>query len=144
MTTAQHLKTWIAGQHMSGRLKTCLVLKGVKVFWGTPLSGNPHVVYLCVPATGVFCPGFPHSGGGVLDFKLNSSSRPELFSSPGLLLAHPWSAPRVSLECPTPDCPCNAQPRSVPRVPNPRVSLPSEGGMFEVKELYILHSQFLD
>ena len=73
---------------------------------------------------------------GLLDFKLNSSPRPELFSSPspGLLLAHPWSAqpqsaslpgvpnpecadlpsPRVSLNFPTPEC---------ARVPSPRVSL---------------------
>ena len=32
---------------------------------------------------------FPTLGVGLLDFKLNSSP---LFSSPGLLLAHPWSA----------------------------------------------------
>ena len=56
---------------------------------------------------------FPGVCVGLLDFKFNSSPRPELFSSPGLLLAHPWSAqpqsvpglpsPRVSLECPTPE-----------------------------------------
>ena len=48
---------------------------------------------------------FPTLGVGLLDFQLNSSPRPELFSSPGLLLAHPVSlecpTPRVSLECPT-------------------------------------------
>ena len=48
----------------------------------------------------------------------DSSPRPELFSSPGLLLAHPWSAQpqsvpgvpnsRVALECPTPDNPSPA------------------------------------
>ena len=59
---------------------------------------------------------------GLLDLKLNSSPRPELFSSPGLLLAHPWSAQ-----------PQSAQPQSLPgvpnpRVPSPRVSLPKEGG----------------
>ena len=42
---------------------------------------------------------FPTLGVGLLDFKLNSSPRPELFSSPGLLLAHPWS----------PKCPWSAQ-----------------------------------
>ena len=42
----------------------------------------------------------PTLGVGLLDFKLNSSPRPELFSSPSLLLAHPWSA----------------QPQSVPGV----------------------------
>ena len=45
---------------------------------------------------------------GLLDFTLNSSPRPELFSSPGLLLAHP----------------CSAQPQSVPGVPNSRVPNP--------------------
>ena len=77
---------------------------------------------------------------GLLDFKLNSSPRPELFSSPGLLLAHPWTAQpqsvpgvpnsSVSLECPTPENPRDptpesfwgAQPQSVPGVPSPRVS----------------------
>ena len=63
---------------------------------------------------------FPTLGVGLLDFKLNSAPRPELFSSPGLLLAHPWSAqPQVSLECPTLECPWNAQPQSLPGVPNP-------------------------
>ena len=68
---------------------------------------------------GFFC--FP-------DFELNSSPRRELFSSPGLLLAHPWSA----------------QPESVPGVPNSGVSLEcptpeylyqERVGMFEVKKL---------
>ena len=73
---------------------------------------------------------FPTLGVGLLDFKLNSSPRPELFSSPGLLLAHPWSAQpqsvpgvpnsRVSLQCPIQRTP--AQPQSLPRVPNRRVS----------------------
>ena len=92
------------------------------------------------------CSFFPNLGVGLLDFKVNSSPRPELFSSPGLLLAHPWSAhppsvprvpnSRVSLECPTPrepqrpnfrvslgcataECPRSAQPQ----VSHPRVSL---------------------
>ena len=55
---------------------------------------------------------FTTLGVGLLDFKLNSPPRPELFSSPGLLLAHPWSA----------------QPRSVPGVPNSRVSMESPQG----------------
>ena len=69
-------------------------------------------------------------GVGLLDFKLNSSPRPELFSSPGLLLAHPWSAqpqsvPGVPNSRVSPDCPQNAQPQSVAV---PSVSLPREGG----------------
>ena len=32
---------------------------------------------------------FPTLSVGFLDFRLNSSPRPELFSSPGLVLAHP-------------------------------------------------------
>ena len=47
---------------------------------------------------------FP-TGVGLLDFKLNSSPRPELFSS--------RSTPRSSLECPTPECPWSAQPQSI-------------------------------
>ena len=50
----------------------------------------------------------PTLGVGVLDFKLNFSPRPELFSSPGLLLAYPWSA----------------QPPIVPGVPNPQLESP--------------------
>ena len=50
---------------------------------------------------------FPTLGVGLSDFKLNSSPRPELFSSPGLLIAHPWSA----------------QPPSVPGMPNSRMFL---------------------
>ena len=70
----------------------------------------------------------PPSVWGLLDFRLNSSLRPELFSSPGLLLETPWSAqPRDSLECPTPEIAWSAQPRhswsaqpqSLPGVPNP-------------------------
>ena len=74
---------------------------------------------------------FPTLGVGLFDFKLNSSPRKELVSSPGLLLAHAWSAQcqsvpgapnsRVSLGCPTPESPCSVQ--RVPGVPSPRVSL---------------------
>ena len=63
---------------------------------------------------------------GLLDVELNSSGRPELFSSPGPLLAHPWSAQLQSVPGqPSPSC--SAQ-QSVPGVPNPRVPLPREGG----------------
>ena len=57
---------------------------------------------------------FPTLGVGLLDFELNSSPRPELFSSPSLLLAHPWN----------PKCPRNAQLQSVPGVPDPRKPQP--------------------
>ena len=87
---------------------------------------------------------FPTLGVGLLDFKLNSSPRPELFSSPGLLLGvpnpqsvpgvpnsrvclecpNPQSPSRVSPECPAPESPWSAQPQSpkCPRIaqPNPR------------------------
>ena len=106
---------------------------------------------------------FPTLGVGLLDFNLNSSPRPELFS-PGLLLAHPWSAQpqsvpgvlqslpgvpslRVSLKCS--ECPRSAQPKvshtahpwsaqpqSVPGVPSPRVSLPREGGDVRSQLIY--------
>ena len=71
---------------------------------------------------------------GLLDFNLNSAPRPELFSSPGLLLAHPWSAQpqslpgvpnsRVSLECPTPECPKHGVPSraQIHSLPKARVS----------------------
>ena len=78
----------------------------------------------------------PHLRCGVVRFKLNSSPRPEPFSSPGLLLETPWSAQpqkikgETPLECPTQrllECPTpeffgvpNAE---TPGVPNPRVSL---------------------
>ena len=74
---------------------------------------------------------FPTLGVGLLDFKLTSSPRPELFSSPDLLLAHPWSAQ-----------PQSVPGVSVPRVPSRRVSLecptpgylyPERVEMFEVK-----------
>ena len=69
---------------------------------------------------------FPTLGVGLLDFKLNSSPRPELFSG--------VPSPRVSLECPTqslagvpnprvsPECPA----QSLSGVPNPRVSLSAQ------------------
>ena len=65
---------------------------------------------------------FPTLGVGLLDFKLNSSP-----------LAHPWSAqsqsvagvPKFRVSVPnlrmSPECPALG-------VPNPRVSLPREGG----------------
>ena len=71
----------------------------------------------------------PHLDVGLLDFKLNSSPRPELFSSPGLLLAHPWSGvpnPRVSLECPTPEYP-----------------LPREGGDVRSKIIVLILSAYV-
>ena len=52
----------------------------------------------------------------LLDFKLNSSPRPELFSSP---LAHPWSAQPQSVPG-VPNSTWSAQ--SLPGVPNPRFS----------------------
>ena len=69
---------------------------------------------------------FPTFGVGLLDYKFNSSPRPELFSSPGtLLLAR--STPRDSLDCPiteiqdSPNCPArdswSAQPQGLPGVP---------------------------
>ena len=62
---------------------------------------------------------FPTFGAGLLDFKLNSSPRPELLSSPRtLVLAR--STPRASLECPTPETPWSAQPPRLPAVPNPK------------------------
>ena len=106
-------------------------------------------IYICIYIC-IYVLLFPTIGVGLLDFKLNSSPGPELFSSAGLLLAHFWSAqPQSVLGCPTPECPCSAQPRvllectiqSVPGVPNPRVSLecptpeylyPERVGMFEV------------
>ena len=67
---------------------------------------------------------------GLLDFKLNSSPRPELFSSPGLLLAYSWSAPTPKCHWSAPlvpnprePSPRVSQPQSLPGVPNPRVSL---------------------
>ena len=60
---------------------------------------------------------FPTLGVGLLDFKLNASPRPELFSSPGLQLAHP---------CP-PGVPSFKVSLELPGAPNPRVSLPREG-----------------
>ena len=57
----------------------------------------------------------------LLDFKLNSSPRPELFSSPGTLLL-PRSTPTASQECPTPETP------RLPGVPNQRpLDCPSPG-----------------
>ena len=47
----------------------------------------------------------------------------------------------LSLECPTPECPRSAQPRNVPGVPNPRVSLPREGG--DVRSKVILRVRTL-
>ena len=62
---------------------------------------------------------------GLLDFKLNSSPRPELFSSTGtLLLAR--STPRPSLECPNPNCPC----------PMPEYLYQGRVGMFEVNDFF--------
>ena len=72
---------------------------------------------------------------GLLDFQLNSSPGPELFSSPGLLRVpkcpnpeSPWSAqpqslpPRISPECPKSLLAVpSAQPQSFSGVPNPRV-----------------------
>ena len=76
---------------------------------------------------------FPTLGVGLLDFRLNSSPRPELFSSPGLLLAHPWSAqPHMSLECPTLECPC------CHGVPNPRVSLEPNRRVSVSLELFLV------
>ena len=93
---------------------------------------------------------FPTLGVGLLDFKLNPSPRPELFSSPGLLLAHPFSAQpqsvpgvpnsTVFLECPTPEffwsaqpqCFRQAHPQSLPASPwtaklqSPRSAQPPE------------------
>ena len=90
---------------------------------------------------------FPTFGVGLLDFQLNSSPRPELFSSPGLLLETPQVPnPRDSLEYPTgvaslwsgsanpavspptfPGVPnpnsWSAQPQSLPGMPNPSFSL---------------------
>ena len=60
---------------------------------------------------------FPTFGVGLLDFKFNSSPRPELFSSPGLLLETPWTAQVQKFKTPR-----IAQPET-PGVPNPRVSL---------------------
>ena len=84
------------------------------------------------------CSLFPTFGVGLLDCKLNSSPRPELFSSPGLLLETPgsafaetpWSAQlQRFLECPTqragvpnPESPWIAQTHNFPGVPNLRVS----------------------
>ena len=86
----------------------------------------------------------PHLGVGLFfpsTLLLAFSPRPELFSSPGLLLAHPKrpGVPNsgVSLHCPTPENPsptpesprprvspeCSAQFQSLPRAPNPRVLL---------------------
>ena len=85
---------------------------------------------------------FPTFGVELLDFKLNSSPRPELFSSRGTLrLAR--STPRDALECPTPETPWSANPWSaqpkrllerpespwsaqprLPGVPNPGVPNP--------------------
>ena len=84
---------------------------------------------------GLWLPGAyssPPSVFGLLDFKLNSSPRPERFSSPGTLLL-PRSTPRDSLEClecltrklechlecPTPESPWSAQPQRLPEMPNP-------------------------
>ena len=117
------------------------------------------------------CSFFPTLGVGLLDFKLNSSPRPELFSSPGLNLRvsleyprecpaqsligvpNPQSLPgvpttRVSLECPEsawsaqPQCPRSAQPQSVPGVANPRISLPREGGDVRSKLYFIFYFFF--
>ena len=82
----------------------------------------------------------------------NPSPRPELFSSPSLLLAHPWSAqpqsvpgvpnsrvflecptpespgvpdPRVSPECQTPESPWSAKPQSVTELPAPAPESPT-------------------
>ena len=76
---------------------------------------------------------------GLLDFKLNSSPRPELFSSPSLLLAHPWSAqpqsllgvanPRESLQCPTPESPC---PRVSLECPTPEYLYQERVGMSRI------------
>ena len=76
---------------------------------------------------------FPTFGVGLLDFKLNSSPRPELFSSPGLLLETPWSPCPNSETFRLSEVPnqrllaCSGVPN--PRdswVPNPRVSLDSQ------------------
>ena len=56
---------------------------------------------------------------GLLDFKLNSSPRPELFSSPYSSLAQSESV----LECPTLECPWSAHPQSLPWSAQPQ-SLP--------------------
>ena len=79
---------------------------------------------------------FPTFGVGLLNFKLNSSPRPELCSSPE---PQRFSGPppptnsgvrnvRVFLECPTPGSaqtraasPWGAQPQSLPVVPNSTV-----------------------
>ena len=61
---------------------------------------------------------------GLLDFKLNSSPRPELFSSPGLLLQTPWSAQPQKTRVPNPrKTPWSAQSQRLPGVPNARDSL---------------------
>ena len=63
---------------------------------------------------------------GSLSYKLSGIITPEC----------PRSAqPKVSLECPTPES--RAQPHSVPGVPNPRVSLPREGGDVRSKIVYL-------
>ena len=74
-----------------------------------------HTYYLYLYIYIYLCYLFPTLGVQLLDFTLNSSPCPELFSSPGtLLLAR--STPHSSLECPTPKCPWSAQPQR----PNPR------------------------
>ena len=76
---------------------------------------------------------FPHLRCGVVRFKMNSSPRPELFSSSGLLLESPWSAQpqKIKGETPWSATPGVPNPRvffgvpnaETPGVPNPRVSL---------------------
>ena len=78
-------------------------------------TGDGFGVGLCT------CKLFPTFGVGLLDFNLNSSPRPELFSSPGLLPGVPnprflWSAQPVN------ESPWSAQPQSLPGVP-PRFCL---------------------
>ena len=65
----------------------------------------------------------PPSAWGWLEFKLNSSLGSELFSSPGLLLAHGVPNPRVSWSA------WSAQPQR-------RVSLPREGGDVRSKIIF--------
>ena len=66
-------------------------------------------------------------GAGLLDFKFNTSPRLELFSSPDLLLAHPYlgsTQPRnESPGEPNIEFPRRLQPRSVPGVTNLGISL---------------------
>ena len=88
----------------------------------------------------------PRCGVGLLDFKLDSGTLALALSTPrsskprlSLQCPKPESlvpSPRVSLECPTPECSCSAQPQSVPGMPNPRVSLPREGGDVRSQKMY--------